>query len=423
MSSLINRLDAIDWDFPTELPGASRNLHWYPGTFPSQLPASIIEGLSSDGDIVLDPFGGIGTVASEAVRLGRKAWTVDSNPIGVLAAYVNCGFLLLSRSNSGLVSEIFARLIALVDGESRPLASGLGFRPAKLSADVDGIVSRLIRPTPVDYIREMQRAEPDIRELAKWIERRTLDDIIRVRELILSANVSAFEKVVGCLMCSACLRFASSQTKSWGHIADNVYPDSFERKDFFRSALNWLIRARGALERTRVRHNQAGHGTGSLQVWVSRHDWSANLRLPIAPRKKPSLLITSPPYGGAIDYSLAQRLSLYLMGFNDEAVKALCGSEIGARRKRFKDKSRAAWADEVASAVQRQVDLLSNSAIVVFVLPHKDAGREVGAESIASVMKDAGFSHVMAVDRSIRQARARQSWTSIVRETVEIYSR
>lgn len=420
-ASLVGRLEAIDWDFPSDLPGASRNLHWYPGTFPSQLPASIIEGLSSEGDVVWDPFGGVGTVASEAVRLGRRAWSVDSNPVGVLAAYVSCGLLLLNRAKPGAVNEIFTRLIVLVSEGARPLASKFGLGHGSLSIDVDALVSKYVRPAPGDYVQGIRSSRPFVDGLKQWIERRTLEEIMDVRNLILSARVSDFEKLVGLLMCSACLRFSSSQTKSWGHIADNVFPGSFEWKDFYRSALNWLVRTKGVVERANLR---CGNGNfNSLQVWVSQHDWNNEMVPLIAPRRKPSLLITSPPYGGAIDYSLAQRLSLYFFGFDEDSIKSLCGSEIGARRKRFRDKSHVTWACQIASAVQRQVSLLSTEAVVVFVLPHKDAGREVGAEAISSVMSDAGFSHAMSVDRSIRQARARQSWTSIVRETVEIYSR
>jgi DNA modification methylase len=40
----------------------------------------LINRFSSPGDIVFDPFGGLGTVALEAVKLGRRGLTVELNP-------------------------------------------------------------------------------------------------------------------------------------------------------------------------------------------------------------------------------------------------------------------------------------------------------------------------------------------------------
>lgn len=49
----------------------------HPCQFPIDLVARLILALSNPNDIVLDPFGGVGTTAAAAVHLGRRAISID----------------------------------------------------------------------------------------------------------------------------------------------------------------------------------------------------------------------------------------------------------------------------------------------------------------------------------------------------------
>ena len=49
----------------------------HPCQFPIDLVARLILALSDPGDVVLDPFGGVGTTAATAVHLGRRAISID----------------------------------------------------------------------------------------------------------------------------------------------------------------------------------------------------------------------------------------------------------------------------------------------------------------------------------------------------------
>lgn len=40
----------------------------------------VINRYSNPGDLVLDPFGGLGTVALEAMKLGRRGYSIELNP-------------------------------------------------------------------------------------------------------------------------------------------------------------------------------------------------------------------------------------------------------------------------------------------------------------------------------------------------------
>lgn len=417
----LRQLGQIDWDFPEHLPGTTKSIHWYPGTFPSDLPTTLIQALSKAGDLVIDPYGGVGTTALEALRQGRKAWTIETNPIGCLTAYVAGGLVLLKATNPMLPSVLINMLRDLVlqcMGRHGDLI--LLETPSTYATQADSILGELIKPSPKN-VTPLYPASPNLAKLSEWIEKKTLADINNIIEAINNKPIGNFCRLLGLTMVSAILRTASSQTKSWGHIADNVKPKIFEPKDAYGLCLKWLSRVDAISKRSEVAH--IPHSDYSeLRYWVSFHNWLQPGQPEFAPAAKGGLLVTSPPYANAIDYTLAQRLSLYALGFVDEDIINLCRQEIGARRKRADSVSHQNWASQMSEALSKQIAYMSQTSCAAFVLPHKDAGRELGAESLKDCMAKNGWTLATEIDRSIRQIRARQSWTSIKKETIYIFN-
>ena len=116
---LHRQLESIDWDFATRYTGLTRTPHWYPGTFPAQLPSTLIQALSSSGDVVFDPYGGVGTTAAESIRLNRRTWSVDIHPISALASAPYCALLLLKRVAPKKLELLFALFESVLQG-TRP---------------------------------------------------------------------------------------------------------------------------------------------------------------------------------------------------------------------------------------------------------------------------------------------------------------
>jgi hypothetical protein len=114
---------------------------------------------------------------------------------------------------------------------------------------------------------------------------------------------------------------------------------------------------------------------------------------------------------------------LYLLGYSDEQIGGLVKAEIGARRKRSKVDSRETWARQLCDALPDQLSWLDNDASICIVLPHKDAGRSAGEDELRVALQDLGWSLIFERDRSIHQSHTRQSWTSIKRETILVFSR
>lgn len=423
ISAKIRRqLEQIDWDFDEGLPGTSRTIHWYPGTFPADIPATVIQALTKPGDMVFDPYGGSGTTALESVRQLRRVWAVDSNPIGSLISYVSCGSVLLAAIDRDLVAMLVASvrgLVLRIQGNA-PMQHAFDIDD-DIGSQIDAAICAVMRPHPRAVLSSYDRA-PNYIELAKWIQNETLCDIRKLVETFSRAKIGDFGRLLFLTMLSAVLRPTSSQTQSWGHIADNVRPKLFERKDVFRLGLQWLSRFEGIISKTVIVPLPR-----SLQnepwAWIANHNWSSALPSGSEPGVSCTLMMTSPPYAGAIDYTFAQRLSLYAIGFEETEIERLSRGEYGARRRRNRTASKETWAEELALALDQQLRYMDIHAFSAFVLPHKDEGRDVGTQILTECLESAEWEKLIEIDRSIRQVRARQSWTSIKKETIHIFGR
>lgn len=418
----LRQLNSIDWDFIEPLHGTSKILHWYPGTFPSELPCSLIQGLSNANDLVLDPYAGVGTTGLEALRLGRKVWLVENNPIGCLASYVAGGLLLIKNHDQNLITPIFKKIKYLIQSVFSESTSELDFPiDYSLLNDIDDILEKLVNPNPNIFLNYLLKSDPNLENLKPWIENQSLDKItVIINQLYLNHRLSSFDRLLIITMLSAVLKSCSSQTQSWGHIADRVLPKEMIEKDVLLNCLKWLNKTEKNIKNTDVISDEK---FDDCRLWVSHFNWGNDISSLETPPIPVDLLVTSPPYADAIDYTFAQRLSLYLIGYNDFQIKNISNVEIGARRKRSKTTSIINWANELSEALTIQKTFLSDKGLLSFVLPHKDAGRNIGVEAITNNLEADNYELVFEVDRAIRQLKTRQSWTSIKKEIVQIYGK
>lgn len=412
------QLEAIDWDFPANHRGVTKNTHWYPGTFPSQLPAAIIQALSKPGEMIFDPYGGSGTTAAEAIRLNRKAWVVDINPIGLLANYVYCA-LLISKRKSKEKTDLFFKKMEEILGNNDDSIPEFEFNlEDDISSCLTNVISGAISPNPEVFYSEVRTdLNINLDSLSKWFSKKTLNEINSFYQKNIINEKDNFTKLFLEVMVSSNLRALCSQTKSWGHIADNVYPKQFEDKSPLPQYKKWLSILKNSLNKVILDDGCPDKG---VQYWCSIHDWTSTKTLGDMPDREANLMVTSPPYADAIDYIFSQKLSFYYFGYTENSISMLCSKEIGARRKRTKSNSRNTWATQLSEAMEKQV-LFLKDGIVVAVLPHKDHGREIGLNMLSDRLGELGWSTIFEVDRSINQKKTRHSWTSIKKETIRIF--
>ncbi|WP_168989993.1 DNA methyltransferase [Pseudoalteromonas sp. MEBiC 03485] len=415
------QLEAIDWDFPVRQKGLTSSTHWYPGTFPAQLPSAIIQALCTTDEIVFDPYGGSGTSAAESLRLGRKSWVVDINPIGILNSYLHAALILLKRQSPKKVKYF----IDVVHKQLDTTPEGtlvLDFDSTLEKEELRTIslsLSSQMNPKPDELNRSLRKNEPNIQLLGQWVHNDTLEELINLHEKLNSFSDCAFYRLFVEGMISSNLRAICSQNKSWGHIADNCFPKIKVRKKVSVQLGKWLKKLSSNIENTQLIAPKTSSG---VQYWCSLHNWNLNDLPANSPETKPTLMVTSPPYGDAIDYIYAQKLSLFYLGYNEVDIQNLCNGEIGARRRRAKANSRTIWAEQLADSALKQADIMGNG-LMVTILPHKDHGREIGIKMMTESLQENGWKSIFEMDRSICQKKTRQSWTSIKQETINIFSK
>lgn len=411
MSGLIRRtLNSIDWDFVIPRKGYVGPPHWYPGTFVPALSDALIEALSPDGGVVFDPYSGIGTSGWSAIRTGRSYHITDINPVAILVGYVTTSLLSLRRADKHGAYSALSALGSLVEWEYDLLGA-----ESHSSPDLDRTVEALCAPSPAVLLQQLRHGPPQWGMLATWVEQETMVELgvllSRVDQL-----ESAYLRLLGLAMISAIARTVGSQHASWGHIADNVRPREMKAQSVRIAAMRWLKKTRAFIDLPMIQSCAAMAPRSSVHM----RNWS------VAGEPGPGtadVLITSPPYADAIDYTLAQRLSLYILGYTDEGILKLVAGEIGARRKRFKSDSRTNWSDQLCTALTEQVTWLKPRSSICLVLPHKDSGRSVGEEGLKTTVKQLGWHLFFERDRSINQSHTRQSWTSIKKETIIVFIR
>lgn len=416
-STIASQLKLIDWDFSVAQKGVTTLPHWYPGTFTSQVPSALIQSLTRHGDVIFDPFSGVGTTAAEAIRLGRRVWVTDLNPIGALSSYVFCGLLALKACSEKDFEAFFKNVVDFIDESSQSIFckdEAIDEHALDMQQYLDGMLSPSSRRFEEVVVK---RPQLNNEALESWIHKSSLLELDEFLKKALALQ-SPFARLFFHYMISSNIRSMSSQVKSWGHIADNVKPKTFTYKHVRSYFKKWIVRFLGSLRKTEVRANNNLFDGMVLRVDV--YDWSSSDDLLSYYDIPVSAIITSPPYGDAIDYLYSQKLSFYALGYTEEEIKILVSREIGARRKRFNKDSRRVWAEELASAVERQAEFIE-SGFIAAILPHKNHGREIGLNLMREQLELSGWSAFFEVDRSISQKRTRQSWTSIKQETISIF--
>lgn len=412
MNGVVSRtLDAIDWDFAQPRSGYVPPPHWYPGTFVPALSDALVEALAPPGGVVFDPYCGIGTTGWSAIRNGRSSYVADLNPVALLVAYATNSLLALSysdRARAGAALSALGRAI----GRNDDLLERGGITLEL--PELDGIVSSVCSPSPTEMLSRVVAGPPRWDMLGTWMAAETMAELAATLEKIQQAP-SAYVRLLGMCMVSATARSLNSQHASWGHIADNVKPKELTAQNVHAATSRWLKRTKAFVSTSpsapTVRGKPAPKAQIHLMDWSKPHDGGT-------PVGQADLLLSSPPYADAIDYTLSQRLSLYLLGYDDAAVQALVSGEIGARRKRFKSVSRTTWSDQLCEALQSQVKWVKPDGAICLVLPHKDAGRGGGEESLKTALLALGWRVFFERDRSIHQSHTRQYWTSIKKETI-----
>ena len=357
-------LRSIDWSFTNDDTGfLTHDLHPYPSKFIPQIPGHLIARLSLRGELVLDPFGGSGTTALEAIRIGRRAFSIDANAVGTLIGKVKtCN---IDRSTAT---------------DLRAIRSALTTRFFDL-------------PSPEKLCSENQAYIPEIPNIEKWfpVTSRAELAFIRSRIAIMESEKARDISSLALSRIVLAVSFQDSETRYSSKVRDIPQGETLKR---FLLAIDDILR--------NVARTQP-----MLRYGVCNFVTADTLQLDKGLCKKDSvdLIVTSPPYGNANDYHLYHRFRLLWLGYDP---RQLANREIGSHLRHQKESNGFdAYIGEMEQCLSGMYHVLKPGRYAVLVVGDAIYNKVLyrGAESLSEVGERLGFETVCTIERKIHNTK------------------
>lgn len=363
------RLREIDWGFTEEdTRFLGHDLHPYPAKFIPQLPGTFISRLSSRGELVFDPFGGSGTTALEAIRLGRRTVSSDANPVAALIGRVKT-----ARVNANDTAELHKL-------------------HAALRASIEGKL-----PSSHQLIDEYGEFAPVIANREKWFADEAFGELSHIKARIAGLAGETARDIANLALSRTVLAasFQDSETR-YKSVPRAVAQGEVTRR---------YVREFEAVMRSVARNASATrYGVSTFVTGDVRHFDQLSIEA-----ESVDLVVTSPPYGNATDYHLYHRFRLLWLGHDPIALGKV---EIGSHLKHQR---------EASSFDSYFKDLVQATETIERVLkPGRYAAMVIGdsiysgvtyrtAELLADKSKSMGFAESVVIEREVH--RTKRSFT------------
>jgi DNA modification methylase len=307
MNDLRQVLTGINWDFSdfnsSKYPLDINSIHWYPATFISPIPKFLIALLTKPGDIVLDPFGGKGTSALEAVKQGRLPIYNDINPFA-----------------SEITEALFCAIKYCIDGNDY------------LNNEAKRLETSLVSHDSINAFITENAIDKDVFD---WFDPNTLSELFTIFNLMRTDRlVNPESYILRKLAFSAILKPANSQTRHSTYITDNCKPSKLVYRNAYKLYLDKIdqivLAAKDLITQFSLTNPKDSLADVLNKVKIISGDarelnWINDISV--------NLVLTSPPYLCAQDYIKALRLT-NLFFPNKEVFEETPKLEIGPRRKR-----------------------------------------------------------------------------------------
>lgn len=397
-------LDSINWNFSTPFSvgrsGISlfdcRKHHWYPATFIPEIPYTLIEVLSKPGDVIYDPFSGIGTTTFQGLLLGRQPYATELCQVSV-DFMLSLWKLFVPGTNMSSVVKDFDR----IRNDYKP----------------DKDYPKLLKNTPVK-----------VELLRPWFAKKTFNQLMYLT-LSEMRQKRPGTKAAMRIALSATFKAVCSQDRGWGCIADNVLPkpEQIEKEknalEQFGRKLAILVKdiseAREALPN--ITKEFLSSTTVASRIMKADARRSTNI-----PDASIDLIVTSPPYPNMTDYALSQRLSYYWLG-GDPATDL--SSEVGARRKRKLSTAIQNYRGDMEQVLKVLSSKLKVGGYACFVLPGFEGDKQNNTERKQVIQECLAFlpANGLVLEQELHRIlptlrrHHNQKWTSLEREIIYIY--
>lgn len=282
----------------------SHYLFRYPAKFHPPVIRTLLERFTSDGDTVLDPFVGSGTMLVEAATINRNGIGLDVDPVAVAVARAK-----VQRFGPGALEKSAATVLLDIERNERSADSYSEFKFADLSDD--------------EYEKFKNNSRlfiPNIPNLDHWFRRYVVVDLARIRAAIVSAEIPQTHKNFFMVVFASIIRNASNADPvpvSGLEVTSHMRRLDAEGRqinpfDLFRKALRKSIGATDAYRNAT---------TGSRTSQIAKTCDATQLRG--ARIGNVDAVITSPPYHGAVDYYRRHQLEMFWLGYTESQKERL----------------------------------------------------------------------------------------------------
>lgn len=364
------RLREINWDMSDAWTSQDlHDLHWYPGTFPPQIPRLLISLFSDPGERVLDPFCGIGTTLIQCIKSKRFAVGIECNPVGYLVSSVK----ILQHP-----PRTVARQLAMF----------------RRSLETDGL-----DPGLFDICEKKQMDTGDVHGGRDWYNPDTWNELNDVW-CRCDAAPTILRPILRCAF-SSILKASSGQREHWGYVADNMRP----KRASYYSVVSLFVKALFRIQR------QLDALAEELSPWDQFRPFAKGSTVfgtdvlnADLPENSVDLIVTSPPYAGITDYARSQRLTFEWFGWDLEKSSR---KEIGARWKRFRKHAVAQYLEDMRTIAVRLAGWLRRNCICVCVIGQSTA-RNVDAQISSSFLSGMEAAGLRLIAEPLVRRRSRQ---------------
>lgn len=386
------QLDAMgDWSFRQS---RNESLHSYPATFVHTIPASMIHALGVAGYDILDCFGGTGQTAIEAVKMGGRGISADSNYFATLIAKARTTYLSPETRESMRVLD------------------------------------------PREIWDSHPSSRPEISDLERWHHPQTIGELQAIKGYIEAIKDESIRLHMQVAFSAILTGTTARKGLQHGFFADNTPLGRNEKSPPYVDAVSaFLARLKQNMKVVEGLYaSLEGQGRTAEEELLRANVVQVDARcgVPADYGVEPAsiaAIITSPPYLCMTDYTLGNRLSYYWLAPERRSVDF--ATEISPRRRRPMHSVDVARVDNIVSTYisdiakfgQSSASLLRPGGYLAIVLGTPVATAFVGRQvhdDVDRVLAECGFSQVWNTWRSISWSR-NHGYARLKRERLSVH--
>ena len=266
----------------------THSIFYYPAKFIPHVVRYALKSFTKEGDWVVDPFAGSGTVGVEAYVCERNAFLLDLNPL------LNYMIPLKVYTEQERLRE--DRLGQILDGLEK---SGDYFTPAWSN-------------------------------IAYWYPPEMLEEVSRYWGFIKNSERNTYTAIIESVLLKASKHFSYAEhrtpklfrSKSKRKYIEELLPTNWieKLKKMVRSHSLEILRSLNDFTTFTRHHNSCVEFEGGVDSSYFAH------------HREFDALITSPPYLQAQEYMRTVKMELFWLGYNDEQIRGLSRLEIPYRK-------------------------------------------------------------------------------------------